>query len=293
MKKLNLLFAIFGFAVMGFLTSCESETTDEELPILTTNPAADLSAIAGTLVSFDVFAGENSISKRELETLSIDANGVAEDSIINFPNNTTTFQGTFTFTVSAAGSTNTITFSVVDKAGKSITKTIVITGTSGAGAITSYTATLLGGQSSTTVGSAFASSNGQVYLQAAANLNSSLIDFVYFYGATNLATLAAPDDDLVDGTAPSGFDLTEDYTTNNATRFMSVANTSVTPAEFIAMTDDASFPVFSGTSSLINSLAVGNVIAFETVNGKAGLVHVAAISTGAAGTMTINVKVQD
>ncbi|MCB0410264.1 MAG: hypothetical protein KDD29_08595 [Flavobacteriales bacterium] len=289
MKKFNLLTILFAMFALGFLASCGTDDPSEELPILTTNPSSDLSAVAGTLVSFSVTAGENPSSKSELETLVIDANGVNEDTTITFANNTTTFQGTFTFTAPAAGSTNIITFTLTDKAGKSNVESITITGTSGANPILTWSATLLGGQTNPTIGSAFASTNGQVYLKAAAATNSSLIDFVYFYGASNLATLAAPDDDLVDGTAANSVDLTDTYTTKNATRFMT---TTVTPAEFTAMTDDADFPAFTGSSSLENNLAVGDVIAFETVAGKVGLIHVSALSTGATGTLTIDVKVQ-
>lgn len=290
MKKFNLLTILLAVFAFGFLSSCGTDDPSDELPILTTNPSADFSAIAGSLVSFSVTAGENPTSKSALETLVIDANGVNEDSTITFANNTTTYQGTFTFTAPAAGSTNVITFTVTDKAGKVNIESITVTGTSGAGTISAYSATLLGGQDNASLGSAFSSSNGQVYLKAAAATNSSIIDFVYFYGASNLASLAAPDDASVDGSTANSVDLTDTYPTKNATRFMT---TSVTPAEFIAMTDDANFPAFSGSSSLENNLAVGDVIAFETVGGKVGLVHVAAITTGATGTITIDVKVQD
>lgn len=283
---------LFGLFTLGFLASCGTEDPADELPILSTNPSSSLSATEFSLVTITVTAGENPVSKSALKTLDIDANGISEDTLITYANNTTTYQETFTFSAPAAGATNSVSFILTDKAGKVSTKTIVITGTSSvvANPITTYSATLLGGQTNASLGSAFASSNGQVYLKAAAATNSGLIDFVYFYGATNLATIAAPDDASVDGTAANSVDLTDTYSTKNATRFEA---TSITPAAFTAMTDDSSFPAFAGTSSLENQLSVGDVLAFETVGGKVGLIHVAAITTGATGTITIDVKVQD
>ena len=84
-------------------------------------------------------------------------------------------------------------FQVTDANGQMKEISYTITTVLSSGPINTYSMTIMGAQSSTT-GSSFASSNGTVYNLADAKTNASKIDWLYFYGATLFATLAAPDD---------------------------------------------------------------------------------------------------
>lgn len=178
---------------------------------------------------------------------------------------------------------------LVNTSEESVTLNITETGDP----IYSYTAVLMGAQNNSSTGSFYNSADDMVYLIAQANSNQSKVDFIYYYGNSNDATLAAPDDATVDGSlGASGFDWTQSWTVKNATRFK--ASSGFTTSEFDAMTDDSDIAEITGiNASLVTSLAVGDVVAFETAStGKKGLLKVSAISGTDAGTMTIDVKVQ-
>lgn len=184
-------------------------------------------------------------------------------------------------------------FTVTDENIMSDSKTFTITVEKTGGPIDEWTQTL--GSHQSTTGSSFASSNGEVYNLAEAKANATLIDFMYFYGATNLATLAAPDDEII----PTVFfsaDGPETWSTRNSTRF---SETSMTVAGFDAVEDDLLLVEHAegAALTLVNELEVGDVIAFVTDadkdgGAKMGLIKVAAIEAGAGGTMQIEVKVQ-
>jgi hypothetical protein len=132
-----------------------------------------------------------------------------------------------------------------------------------------------------------------------AKANSTLIDFMYYYGNVNNATIAAPDDNdaamVFTGTA-----ALSTWTTRNSTRFKVIS--SLTAAEFDAIEDDllivSNVNPTEVIASTVHPLAVGDVVAFITDGDKAGgsrkgLIKVAAIAVGAGGTMDIVVKVQE
>jgi hypothetical protein len=181
-------------------------------------------------------------------------------------------------------------FKITDKAGEYKELSFNITTTASAGNINTYTAVLMGGQGNTTVGSYYATTDNIVMLQAQAVVNQGAIDFVYFYGSQNLATLAAPDDPTVGG-GSGNLTLCENWTTKNATRFVA---TSILPADFDAITDDAAIVAAAASANLskANLLDVDDVIAFKTEAGKLGLIKVSQLVTGDTGTITITVKIQ-
>jgi predicted transcriptional regulator len=125
-----------------------------------------------------------------------------------------------------------------------------------------------------------------------ATANQNKVDFVYFYGATNLATLASPSDT----DAQTIFTAIADWTTINATK---LGATTLTATEFDAIDDDAEIVIAATglTATKANTLEVGDVIAFETAStsanaSKKGLLKVVAITPENTGTITIAVKVQ-
>jgi hypothetical protein len=113
------------------------------------------------------------------------------------------------------------------------------------------------------------------------------VDIIYYYGSSNLATLAAPADPTLDGTATNGFDWTEGWSPKNETLFGSSS------IDFDNVTNDLEISEITGLSSTkMTSLTVGNVVAFELADGKKGLIKVTDLNTGSDGTITIQVKVQ-
>ncbi len=117
---------------------------------------------------------------------------------------------------------------------------------------------------------------------------------MYFYGVTNLATLAAPDDSdaaLVFNNAQNGL---QTWDVLNNTRFKM---TTLSSADFNAITSSVQL-VSAATlptppdQSKINNLSVGKVLAFETAEEKYGLIRIDNITGTTDGSIDITVKVQ-
>lgn len=161
------------------------------------------------------------------------------------------------------------------------------------GDINTYTATLLGDQGNSNVGSYYATSTNSVYIYANAASNSSMIDMVYYYGSNNLATLAAPNDPTING-GSGNLSLGTILNPQNTTIFRT---TKLTASDFDAITNDATFSSFTGADlTKVPTLNVGDVIAFKTVAGKVGVIKVTKLVAGTSGvtngSITITVKVQ-
>jgi hypothetical protein len=147
------------------------------------------------------------------------------------------------------------------------------------------------GAQTNNVGSSFASSNGTVYNLATAKANSALIDWVYFYGASNLATICAPSDTDAAAVFNDPTNGVGTWSVRNATLFKEVTDA----INWAGITNDSVIVVQnqSGvTLSKINNLSVGKFLAFKTAAGKKGMIQVMALTPDATGTVTIDVKVQ-
>ncbi len=163
--------------------------------------------------------------------------------------------------------------------------------------INTYTAKIFGDQTNNSAGSFFATSNGTVYTQAQAKANDSLVDLVYYYGATNKATIANP----TDADAATIFDNPttglQTWTKKNNTELRA---TILTADIFNTISADSTLTKLY-TASAIGSaltdatdLAVGDVIAFKTVKNKQGFLKVVTIieNNSNADYITVDVKVQ-
>lgn len=183
-------------------------------------------------------------------------------------------------------------FTIFDNNGGSAAVSLIITTTlpAASGPIFTYTTKILGAQTNN-LGSSFASANGTVYKLDAAKINCATVDWVYFYGAVNLATLCAPSD-------PNAASVYNDPT--NGVGTWSVRNATV----FKEVTDAINWPNITNDSIIvvqnqsgvtlpfINNLSIGKILAFKTAAGKKGMIQVTALTPDATGTITINVKVQ-
>ena len=146
---------------------------------------------------------------------------------------------------------------------------------------------ILGSYDNLTHGSSFATIDGMVYKIADATLNQAKIDFLYWYGVSTSATLASP----ADNATPTVYPAVGGWTTRNDTRF---TETTVTADEFDQITNDAPIIAAATGASLtkIGNLSVDDVIGVMAADGRYALIKITDIEVGQAGTITIDVKVQ-
>ncbi len=302
MKKINFLFAAFALLSMSFLSSCTEE--DEPTPpsiIVTVDSEASYEP--GTtvrytlnissneeLVSFSVNESTQSNPMALIENITpIDA--IDDVEMLEFKNGLYTVTMDYVYaipTTVAPGTSIDITFTVVDDVTEG-TNTQTFDVAAAGGAINSYTAVLIGANANPTEGSFYASATNTVYSVADAASNAAAIDLVYFYGATNLATIASPDDSDV----PAVFPSVSGWSTRNATRF---ATSSISVDDFNAIdTDEVLLQEAAniGTATKANDLAVNDIIVFETAGGKVGMAMVSALTEGNTGSITLEIKIQE
>lgn len=284
---------------MTAISSCTPEENDDVKPSMTFSSdgagiIGDVTKLAGEALLFKVSSIENPTTKKNLKTLRVQSftnNTPNIDTTVNI--NGTSSLNSFNYNAPASGEEK-FTFTLTDAAGETAVKIINVTVVAPAGPITSITnVILLGAQSNLTDGSFLDAHTGDVYKQTQAISNSAAIDMIYFYGTNttlnNNATLAAPNDATVNGTS-GNLSMAVGMNPQNATKF---TTTSITTAEFDAMTDDSSFPATVTADSKANNLAANDVIAFQTADGKVGLIKVKTITGAAAGSMTIDLKIQE
>ncbi len=184
----------------------------------------------------------------------------------------------------ANGFSNLITFIGTDTQGQQVSESYTINVVD---TVYEYSISLGGDQNAGT-GSFYAaiSETGTVYFVADARDNQESVDLIYFYGATQMATLAAPSDTLVDDF--SAYDL-DSWTTRNATELHASTVDFDAIDNSVAIQDafDASL-----SQTRVNMLDVDSVVAFRTVAGVYGLIRVTEVNAGQAGDITFDVKVQ-
>lgn len=282
MKKLTYLLSALLIASIG-LVGCDN-AEDNEAPTLTDLKVGTTSATDGSVT---VLAGATTISftvsdDNEVSSVTVSESGVATPVYTNDKVAKSSAKISFDYTVSKAVS---LVITVKDDDDKSISSTLSIKIDAG---ITSYTAKLLGAQDNATDGSFLATSTGSVYLLADAKTNSGVVDLVYFYGATNFATLAAPSN----ADAQTVFSQITSWTTKNATSLKLAASTTDFAGINTASGAEAAYNAATGAvGTKANSLKANDIVAFKTAAGKYGLAKVVSIATGATGSITIDVKV--
>ena len=295
MRNLKLIACLVLLTSIGMLTSCSKDSTEDLKPTITFIGGAgftdsDVTLNAGAPFKVGINATANVSSGKNLANLKIvrTFNNIPVtmlDSTLTLDN----FSGSFTSNAVAVVGTERWTFTITDKDGQSNELSFNITTIATAGDITTYADVLLGSYDNATYGSSFASSTGVIYKIADAKLNSSKVDWIYFYGVSNLATLAAPDDADA-ATIYTGVNGLSSWTTRNATKFMKVT----TQVIWDNITDDSQITALAAASNLskANLIQTGNILAFKTAAGKLGLIKINAITPGAAGSISYSVKVQ-
>lgn len=297
MKRVMYLFLTVLFAGMAVMMSC-SKSSDSTT---TTGPAihllagtglvsGDVTVKSGAALSFGISAtaGSGKLNHFLVQRTYKGKTNVAYDSTFSATTYNITLNG---FAEGSSGSEIWV-FTIFDGNNNSANVTLTVTTTADItyGVITAYTNTILGSWNNSNIGSSFASSTGAVYKLIDAKPNAALIDWLYYYGVTNLATIAAPNDADA-ATVFIGANGLNTWSHRNATTFKKVTD----PIDWNIIVNDSLILIETQTgvtATDITSVQVNDVLAFITEAGKKGLLKVNAITAGDAGTITYDVKVQ-
>ncbi len=295
MKKLNYLFiTLLTITAMAF-TSCDDDA--ETLPpTITVTPNVNNDYKLGNEVTYNIVVGSN----EKLKTFTVNATPAGADGtgvvstlpanvLTNgeFEKNTNAATITYKYVIPsnlAANADVKIEFSVSDKGSVPATKTESFKVKE---AVTKYTAVLMGAQQNGKEGSYLEVSTKTVMKMADAAQNSEKVDIIFYYGSTNEATLVAPSDVTVDGTTDGSLDLAKNLTVKNETK---LKKSELTSEQFDAINSDAKLKAITGLNgTIVNKLAVNDVIEFETAKGVKGLIKVVKVEAGTNGSITLDI----
>jgi hypothetical protein len=287
MKKINLLFATIILASLAFLSSCTKDTNPPTINFKggASYTSSDVTIDEGTVLTFGITAQSGSAKLSGLKIVATHNNTPL--TLVDTTFSSDSFSDDFPFQFVSVGETK-LTFTITDKDGQTADLSLTVT-TNAAANIISYTEKKLGSYANSTLGSSFASADGSVYLMADAKTNAAKVDWLYYYGVADHATLAAPDDATA-ATVFTGTNGLQNWSVKNATRFRLVSEGAVwdailTPADIAAI-------AVNTTDTKENLIETGNILAFSTAAGKLGVIKIGAIVTGSNGTITYDVKVQ-
>jgi len=156
---------------------------------------------------------------------------------------------------------------------------------------------LLGGQTNATAGSFYSVNLGKVLTVGAATSQSSYVDFAYYYGSNNKATIAAPGNSDAQ-TISYGSTRMSSWSTKNVTRFFKSTKLSVTDLEELndalnSLWEDGMGTVDSEPSdagackSHANELAANELVFFKTAGGIKGAFVVEKVTGTQSGSIEI------
>jgi hypothetical protein len=296
MKRVLYFLSAILITSVTLLTSCTEDTTTPDQPPTIEFVAGsgfvseNVTLTVGTTFQIKVLMEANATSGSKIQDLKVTRVFDLQTSDTTYSINETTATVTIGFIAMPTAGVERITFEAIDKAGQSASVYLDITTENATTPINTFTMKILGSYQSS-YGSSFASLDGTVYSMNDAYNNQASIDFLYWWGSSTSATIGAPDDANANLVYTGATGL-PNWTIKNATRFQT---TALTAAEFDAINDGnvLATNASGADKTRIGTLAVGNVFAFKSVTGKSGLIKVTNITTGAAGDITIDVKVEE
>lgn len=172
-------------------------------------------------------------------------------------------------------------FSVTDNDGNTTSQTITLTTIR---YLLGYSDGIFGGQTNSNYGSFSNSTNETPYTNEEIKTQSAGVDFVYYYGTTTHATIAAPNDASAQSIFNDATYGIQTWNTKNATKFKLTSLNAADPVN----EGDVYTQTKSGViNSSVSNLAVGNVVAFITAGGRKGLIKVTALTPGPNGSITL------
>jgi hypothetical protein len=291
MRKLIVPLFLFVMVLVMTLPSCTPDPVATP-PVMQVTPSSPVTAKPGAALNYEVMISSDTDLKKVEMTAKLDAT-VLFTTDSTFPAGAQAAIVNFSFTVPnsvSAGSVISLEFLATnDGSSKLITTTITVE----AGEINTYTAVIMSDLENPDGSSFYSLEDNKLMTLSQADVASGEVDLIYYYGATNKATLCAPDDqDIRAFTDSHGAVVVDRLEVMNDTR---IGMVEMAVADFNAVTNDG--PILAKkpatTSTAANNLVKDKVIYCETVTGKKALVLVKNI-TGTQGTsyITIEVKVQ-
>ncbi|MCD4773616.1 MAG: hypothetical protein K8R41_09585 [Bacteroidales bacterium] len=285
MKKTLYLFAVLAITGTLFISSCQKDDPVIIPPSINFVAGADYISSDVTLLTNQEFrVGINANKDSESDNKMINFKVIRTFNNIPYTALDSTINGDY-FSIELIANSNPFvgeerwTFTITDEAGETSEVSFVITTEAGIQAFLDIT---LGSYNDEVYGSFFNTTSGEVFFKPEATTNQDVIDFIFFLGATNGATIAAPDNQ----DAINVFAL--DWTTQNQTRFMT---TGISVAEFDAIGASYNFTDFTGTDDNWNQLADDDIVYFKTAGDKLGFFKVNSINAK-GDIINIDVKVQ-
>lgn len=255
-------------------SACQKDEEDDLGPTISLKTGAgytseDFEVAEGTTLTFGITASKSTTSDNNLNRFNIlYASGSQELTLVDSVFSNATFSADYSIEFVGTGSAK-IKFRITSEGGLTDEKELNVVITAAGVAVKKISDIELGSWNDP-IGSFYNTVDEMAYTVSAAKQNQEKVDFLFFLGAVNLNTIAAPDDE--DANTITTFEL-DDWTTKNATRF----NTSdMTAGEFDAITDLHVFPEFdvAGATSKANELQTGQVIMFRTVAEKLGYIKI-------------------
>lgn len=306
MKRINLVLISLAIAVSGFFTSCtddgDEDTTFDKPSIDVMLDGADVTGTTiekeeGTALSFEVkftmgVAEDKLVKVKITSTIGGKSFAVLDSALNDGLFNAGDKEFIYTYKTSVGSAEEKISFYTEDKKARSIEESVTIKSkaVSTPGDFVSREAILMGSYANATLGSAYSVDLNKVLSLSAGFSQQSAVDMFYYYGVTNKATLSAPIDADLTKVFTNATNGLAKWSTKNATKFAKV--TSIT--DFAALTTaqfDAAVATM-GTEIKANGLAAGNILAFETVGGKKGLIKIDQITEGSNGSIKITIKMK-
>ncbi len=297
MKKLSFyLFALLALAAPMLLTSCGGDDEDGPTPAPTiTIPTTGANAIPDSVAFGQQINVRATIAAAaNLQRIELRLNNATLDTKTTGFTSATSDNYNFIYTVNdsaLAGTTLSFRLIVTDVDGRTAQEDISVR-VQRIQTIREQTAVLLGSVGSAQPSSYDVAGTGQRFNLADARANAARIDLMYYFGANNNATLVAPSDPSA-ASVFSGNNGPASWSTRNATRFRVVPNFSANDFNNATFGIIDATPLEPNGGTLAANLTTNQVVVFQTVDGKKGLILVENIVPGTDGTITLRLKVQD
>lgn len=275
-------------------TSCTPKTTENPAIIsVNTVPSGATTASPGTTLAFKVtVSSDNDLKGISIkESINGSTSSVQIDS--TFASSTGTaasFEWKYTLSSGALdGEKHVYTFLLTDDKGNTAEATYTIT-VSSTNSVNWFTNVTLGAQNNIN-GSFYNTSSNTVYAVSAAKANQTSVDIIYYYGATNLATLSCPAE--TGASTFTTFQLDTWMPANkNSTNYIKLNGVDFTTTSTSAEIKNAYLNATGVADLKANQLSANDVVAFKTKSGKYGIIKVNSISNTDTGTLNLDVKVQ-
>jgi hypothetical protein len=292
MKTFQLIATAIGLSTILVLNSCEPESTVTP-PLVTVNPTTEVSAAPGETLDYQMLVNSDTdLTKAEFSAKFNSTVVATTDTIFAAGVDAAILNIKFMVPESMGdGSVLTLTFTATNTEQTSVTRIVNVTNPPGE--INTYTAVIMSDLKNPEGSSFYSIEDNKLMNINGAIAASAEVDLIYYYGATNKATLCAPaDKDVEEFENLQNEKIVLKFNTRNNTKLGAV---TMTTAEFAAITNDFTIKAKqpAATATAVPTLAVNNVIWAETVTGKQALIRVVDI-TGVQSTsfITIEVKVQ-